>query len=75
MDEMDFTHSSRESWSLLRKLEAAQSSWKACKVSLNSISTILHKTTNIKPKKSDKMKVKADYKEELNMCRKVRKHE
>jgi len=68
MSEMDFTHLSRESWSLLRKLEAAQTSWKGSKVSPNSISTILHKTANIKPKNPDKMKVKTDYKKELQLC-------
>jgi len=44
---------------------AAQTSWKASKVSPNSISTILYKAANIKSKKSEKMKVKADYEEEL----------
>jgi hypothetical protein len=68
MNEMDLTHSSRESWSLLRKLGVAQTSWKASKVSPNSISTILHKIANIKLKKPDKMKVKADYMEELQLC-------
>ena len=68
MNEMGFIHLSRESWSLLRKLRTAQTSWKARKDSPNSISTILHKTTNIKPKKSEKMNVKVDYKEELKIC-------
>jgi len=52
MNEMEFTHLSRKSWSLLRKLEAAQTSWKASKVSPNSISAILHKTANIKTQKT-----------------------
>lgn len=68
MDEMDFTYSSRESWSLVKKLGAGQTSWKACKVLPNSISTINHNTTNIKFKKPKKMKVKADYKEVLKIC-------
>jgi hypothetical protein len=68
MNEMDFSHSSRKRWSLLRKLGVAQTSCKAIKISPNSIAITLHKTTNIKPKQPDKMKVKADYKEELQLC-------
>lgn len=70
MNEIDFTHSSRESWSLLRKLGAAQTSWKGIKVSPNSISTILHKTANIKPKKPEKMKMKADTRKSFNYVQK-----
>jgi len=68
MDEMNFTHSSRESCSLLRKLGAAQTSWKYCKVSPSSILSIHHKFSNIKLKKYKKIKMNAKYKEELNRC-------
>lgn len=57
-----------ESWSFLRKLGAAQTSWKYCKVSQHSVKSILHKSSNIKPKKHEKIKVKAKYMEEQNRC-------
>jgi hypothetical protein len=68
MNEMDFTHSSREIWSLLRKLGAAQPSWRESKVSPNSISNILFKTSNIKPGKLENLKIKHDFKEVINSC-------
>jgi len=68
MDNLDFTHSSRESWSLLRKLGAAQLSYTERKVSPNDISNILFKTSNIKPAKYEKMKIKFEYKTILSGC-------
>jgi hypothetical protein len=65
---MDLTHSSRESWSLLRKLGAAQPSWRESMVSPNSISNILFKTSNIKPEKLENLKIKYDFKEVINSC-------
>jgi len=68
MDNLVFTHSSRESWSFLRKLGAAQSSYTENKVSPNDVSNILFKTSNIKPKKYEKTKIKCEYKTILNSC-------
>lgn len=65
---MDFTHSSRESWSLLRKLGAAQPSWRESMVSPNYISNILFKTSNINPGKLENLKLKHDFKEVINSC-------
>lgn len=58
MDNLDFTHSSRESWSLLRKLGAAQPSYTSSKVPPNDVSII-------KPKKYEKTKIKYEYKTKL----------
>jgi len=53
---------------LLRKLGAAKSIWKEYKVSLNSISNIIIKSSNIKPPKLEKLKIKSDFKEFLSAC-------
>lgn len=63
MDNMDFTHSSRKSWELLRKLGAAQPSRKNGNVTANAISSIINKTSNIKPNKHEKSEVKRKFKE------------
>ncbi|KAL4153411.1 hypothetical protein QTP88_001244 [Uroleucon formosanum] len=68
MEEMDFTHSSRESWSLLRKLGAAKETWKEHKVTPNAISNIIFKSSNIKPSKLEKRNIKHDFKEVLSSC-------
>jgi len=66
MENLDFTHSSRESLTLLRKLETAQPSYTESKVSPNDVSNILFKTSNTKPKKYEKAKIKYEYKTILN---------
>jgi hypothetical protein len=68
MDKLDFIHSNRETWFLLRKLGAAQLSYTSCKVSPNDVSNILFNTSNIKPKKHEKTKIKYEYKTILNSC-------
>ncbi|VVC41949.1 Hypothetical protein CINCED_3A022179 [Cinara cedri] len=68
MDNLDFTHSSRESWSLLMKLGTAQPSYTESKVSPIDVSNILFKTSNIKPNKYEKTKIKYKYKTILDRC-------
>lgn len=51
----------------MRKLETAQTSWKSCKISPNSVSSVLCKIYIINPKKHE-MIVKTEYKEEFNRC-------
>lgn len=68
LEEMDFTHSSRESWSLLRKLGTAKATWREHKVKPNAISNIIFKSSNIKPSKLEKLKIKTDFKEVLSSC-------
>lgn len=48
-----------------RKLGAAQPSWRESMVSPNSI---LFKTSNIKPRKLENLKIKHDFKEVINSC-------
>jgi len=55
MQELDFTHSSRRSWALLRKLGGAQPVRKEKRVTANDISNVLFKTSNIKPNKQEKL--------------------
>jgi len=56
MEEMDFMHSSRTSWALLWKLEAAHLSRKENNVKPSEKSNILFKISNIKPKKKRRKK-------------------
>ncbi|KAL4092463.1 hypothetical protein QTP88_026964 [Uroleucon formosanum] len=66
MQDLDFTHSSRESWALLRKLGAAQPAHKENCVRANAVSSALFKVSNIKPSKKEKIKIKKLYKEEFD---------
>lgn len=66
MEEMDFTHSSRESWPLLRKLKPAKATWKEHKIIPNAISNIIFNSSNIKQSKLKKFKIKNDFKELLS---------
>lgn len=66
MQDLDFTHSSRESWTLLRKLGAAQPMHKKNYVRANAVSSALFKVFNIKSSKKDKIRIKKLYKEELD---------
>jgi len=54
MEEMDYTHSSRKGWCLLRRLDAAQPTRKVGNVAAGDFANILYKTSNIKPHKSEK---------------------
>jgi len=69
MGEMDYTHLSRKSWSLLRKLGAAQPTRKVGSVAAGDVANILYKTSNIKPHKIEKIEVKREFQEELRSCK------
>lgn len=58
MDELDFIHSSRKSWALLRKLGAAQPTRKEICVNANAISANLYKISYIKPSKMESIRTK-----------------
>lgn len=64
IDDMDFTYSSRKSWTLLRKLGAAQPSRK----SGNATANVIYKTSNIKPNKLGKTEARMKLKEALEEC-------
>lgn len=68
MEETDFTHSSRESWPLLRKLGVAKATWKEHKVTQNAVLNIIFKSSNIKPSKREKLNMKNDWKKVLSSC-------
>jgi len=63
---MDYTHSSRKSWALLRKLEAAQPSRIVGSVAASDIANLLFRTSNIKPQKSEKIEARKELSELLN---------
>jgi hypothetical protein len=63
MNNIDLTHSSRKSWELLRKLGVTQPSRKNGNVTVNAISSIIFKTSNIKPNKFEKSEIKRKLKE------------
>jgi hypothetical protein len=67
--EMDYTHSSRKSWSLLRKLDAAQPTRKVSSVAAGDVANILYKTSNMKPHKNEKIELKREFQEELRSCK------
>jgi hypothetical protein len=54
MEKLDFTHSSRKSWDLLRKLGSTQPALSSTTVTTKEISNNLFKTSNIKPSKQEK---------------------
>jgi hypothetical protein len=68
MEEMDYTHSSRKSCALLRKLGAAQPSRKVGSVAANDIANLLFIKSNIKPQKSEKIEARKELSELLNLC-------
>lgn len=68
MEEMDYTHSSRKSWALLRKLGAAQPSRKVGSVAASDIANLLFRTSNIKSQKSEKIEARKELSELLNLC-------
>jgi len=68
MEEMDFSHSSRKSWDLLRKLGSAQPTRKEHGITANAVASNLFKTSNIKPTKQMIIKIKNEYKNELDNC-------
>lgn len=69
MGEMVYTHSSRKSWSLLRKLGAAQPTRMVGSVAAGDVANILYETSNIKPHKNEKIEVKREFQEELRSCK------
>lgn len=62
---MDYTHSSRKIWSLLRKFGAAQPSRIVSCVSATNIASTFFKTPNIKSQKSKKIDVRREIMEEI----------
>jgi hypothetical protein len=68
MQELDFTHSSRRSWALLRNIGSTQPVRKEKRVTANDILNILFKTSNIKPNKQEKSQAKTSYARELKHC-------
>jgi len=68
MEEMDFTHSSRKSWDLLRKLGSAQPVVSSSKVTAKAILNNLFRTSNIKPSKQEKITINDNFKAEFNKC-------
>jgi len=66
MDELDFIHSSRKSWALLRKLGVTQPTCKENCVNANPISAKLNKISNIKPSKMESIRTKRSYNISLN---------
>jgi len=68
MEEMDFSHSSRKSWDLLRKLGASQQTRKENSITPNAVASNLFKTSNIKPTKEKNVTIANEYKKELERC-------
>jgi len=62
MEEMDFSHSSRKSWDLLRKLGSTQPTRKEHGITANTFASNLFKTSNIKPTKQMNINIKNEYK-------------
>jgi len=67
MKDLDFMHSSRRSWALLRKLEGSQPVRNEKGVRANDISNIFFKTSNIKPNKQEKSQARTSYARELKL--------
>jgi len=65
---MDFTHSSRKSWDLLRKLGSTQPIVSSSKVTAKAISNNFFKTSNIKLSKQEKITIKVHFKAVFNKC-------
>lgn len=68
VEELDFTRSSRKSWTLLRKLGAAHPIRKEDKITPNEISSKLFNTSNIKPDSRIKADARRTYANELSVC-------
>jgi len=62
MEEMDFFHSSRKRWYLLKKLSAAQPTKKENGITANAVASNLLKTSNFKPTKQMNIMIKNEYK-------------
>lgn len=68
MEEMDYTHSSRKRWTLLRKLGAAQPSRKVGSIAASDIANLFFKTSNIKPQRSEKTEARKELTELFKLC-------
>jgi hypothetical protein len=65
---MDFTHSSRKSWTVLRKLGAASTTKKDRPLDVNQVARAIHKTSNIKPDARQKCSIRDRIWDELKNC-------
>lgn len=65
MKDMDFSHSSQKSWDLLRKMGAAQPTWKENAITANAPESNFFKTSNIKLTKQRNFMINRIYKKEL----------
>lgn len=65
---MDYTHSSRKSWTILRNLVATEPVGKENEASTSTKSSVVFKTSNIKPSKQRKAEICKMYADEISQC-------